>query len=107
MLGFYNIPKSAINFAFPYFNKKNLNWHLEPTGDEVEIFIDRKLDILVNAYIDENLPLEYISALSQARFRIGHYVKEKTYAYDFMIDLKGKNDLKYLMEQYRMYLKMV
>ena len=107
MLGYYNFPKPAINFNFPYFNKRSINWHYEPQGSLVEEFISRKFDILVNAYIDENLPLEYVSAMSQATFRIGHYDQSKTYAYDFMVDLKGTKDLRMLTEQFRYYLEMV
>jgi len=107
MLAFYNTPKKAINFNFAYFNKKNLNWYLDPTGEVVNEFIGRKFDILINAYIGENLPLEYVSAMSQASFRIGSFEKEKTYAYDFMIDLKGENDLRVLIDQYKHFLQML
>ncbi len=27
LLGYYNFPKAPINFNFPYFNKKDINWH--------------------------------------------------------------------------------
>ena len=107
LLGFYNVPKNAINFNFTYFNKKNLNWHLEPQGNAVEEFIARKFDILINAFTGENLPLEYVSAMSAASFRIGSFDREKTYAYDFMIDLKGENDLQFLLNQYKHFLKML
>lgn len=107
LLGFYDFPKPAINFNFPYFNRKSVNWHFEPNGALVEEFIARKFDILINAYIDESLPLEYVSAFSQASFRVGHYDKQKTYAYDFMIDMKGDRDLRKLTEQVRYYIEMV
>ena len=107
LLGFYDAPKNAINFNFSYFNKKNLNWYLEPQGAVVKEFISRRFDILINAYVGENLPLEYVSALSQASFRIGTFDKEKTYAYDLMVDLKGERDLRVLMTQYKHYLEML
>lgn len=107
LLGFYNVSKSAINFNFSYFNKKNLNWHLEPQGSLVEEFIQRKFDILINAYVGENLPLEYVSSMSEASFRIGSFEKEKIYAYDFMINMKGEENLQTLMNQYRHYLQML
>jgi hypothetical protein len=107
MLGFYNQPRNAINFNFSYFNTKNLNWYHGPRGAVVDEFILRKFDILIGAFVGENLPLEYVSALSHASFRIGSFVKEKTYAYDFMVDMKGKEDLQLLMNQYRHYLEML
>jgi AAA+ ATPase superfamily predicted ATPase len=107
LLGYYNFPKPAINFNFPYFNRKNINWHYEPNGALVEEFVAKKFDILINAYIDENLALEYVSAMSQATFRIGHYDKDKIYSYDFMVDMKGQRDLRRLLEQLRYYMEMV
>ncbi len=107
MLGFYNFSKPALNLNFPYFNKKNLNWYREPQGLLVDDFMSRKFDILINAYIEENLPLEFISSMSQAGFRIGHYHPEKIYAYDMMIDLKGDKNLGKLTEEIKRYLSMV
>jgi hypothetical protein len=106
LLGYYDQPKKAINFNFSYFNRKNLNWHLEPRGDVVNEFISKKFDILINAYTAENLALEYVSALSKASFRMGAYDRQKTYAYDFMLDMKGDRDLRALLAQYRHYLQM-
>jgi hypothetical protein len=107
LLGYYDQPKRAINFNFSYFNRKDLNWYLMPRGLVVDEFLGRKFDILINAYIKENLPLEFVSAMSQASFRIGAYNKEKTYAYDFMVDMKEDNDLRTLLSQYRHYLQML
>ncbi len=106
LFGYYNIPKPAINFNFPYFNKKNLNWYLEPNGVLVDEFIDRKFDILINACIDEILPLEYIAALSQASYRVGLYNPSKLFCYDMMIDMKEKN-LKKLVDQVKHYLGVI
>jgi hypothetical protein len=106
LLGYYDQPKRAINFNFAYFNRKNLNWHLQPTGDVITEFLNRRFDILINAYAKENLPLEYMSAMSHAAFRMGAYNKEKTYAYDFMVDMKEEEDLRWLLNQYRHYLQM-
>src|SRR5438045_5984489 len=63
MLGYYDTPKRAINFNFSYFNRKDINWFLEPRGDTVKDFISKKFDVLINAYLDESLTLEYVSAL--------------------------------------------
>ena len=104
MFGYYNIPKPAINFNFPYFNKANLNWYLEPSGILVEEFIDRKFDILINVSIKENLPLEYIAAFSQASYRVGLYDPNKMYCYDLMIDLKGNKTLQKYIDQVKHYL---
>lgn len=106
LFGYYDIPKPAINFNFPYFNKKNLNWHLVPQGVLVDEFIERKFDILINASVEEILPLEYISAFSNASYRVGLYNPSKLFCYDLMIDLKEKN-LKKLTEEVKYYLNVL
>jgi hypothetical protein len=104
MLGYYNFPKAAMNLSFPHFYNKNLNWYLQPQGYMVDDFIEKKFDVLVNAYTDENLPLEYISALSNAKYRIGLYNPAKTYLSDVLIDLKGDHNLGALTEQLKNYI---
>ncbi|MFI5135327.1 MAG: DUF6913 domain-containing protein, partial [Chitinophagales bacterium] len=64
LLAYYDQPKRAINFNFSYFNRKDLNWHLAPHGVVVDEFIQRKFDVLINAFTRENLPLEFVSAMS-------------------------------------------
>lgn len=107
LLGFYNFPKPAINFSFDYFNKKNLNWHLAPIGHTVEGFINRNFDILINLTVKEILPLEYISAMSHAKFRVGPYNSDKIYCYDLMIDTGDKKDLDHLIDQVKHYLHLI
>lgn len=104
MLGFYNYPTSALNLSFPHFNNKELNWYLEPQGHLVDEFIERKFDVLINAYCGNVLPLEYISAMSNARYRIGIYNPDKTYLSDVLIDTNNREDLKSFVEQVKHYI---
>lgn len=71
---------------FPYFSRNNLNWYEIPSSESVKEFIHIKFDILINLCTTGSLPLEYISAVSSSKFRIGRYSKDKTYCYDFMIN---------------------
>lgn len=104
MLGFYNYPKPALNLTFPHFHKKQLNWYLEPQGHLVDEFMERKFDVLINAYAGENPPLEYISALSNARYRIGLYDQSKMYLSDVMIQVQERNNLRQFIEQVKHYI---
>ena len=107
LLGFYDSPKSTLNFTFPTFNRKNLNWYLEPGGPHVNDFIRRRFDILIGAFAYENLPLEFICALSNAAFRVGPYRESKTYCFDFMVDTKGATEMKEFFKQVNHYLNMI
>src|SRR5690606_36217015 len=58
----YN-PKDAVHNTF--FNKKNINWLKQPKDPYIKEFMDKSFDILINAYTEECLPLEYISSFSK------------------------------------------
>ena len=89
------------------FTKKNLNWYLEPSGDNVQRFEEEPFDILINAYTDECVPLEYISALSSAKFRVGIYHEDKTHCYDLMINLPKAADLGFYLNQIAHFLNLI
>jgi hypothetical protein len=105
MLGFYNYPKPALNLSFPHFHNKQVNWYFEPSGHFVDEFMDRKFDVLINAYAgDNNVSLEYLSALSNAKYRIGIYDESKKHLNDVMIKITDKNDLQSFVEQVKHYI---
>jgi hypothetical protein len=89
------------------FTRKNLNWFLEPSGDQVQRFIEEPLDILINAYFEECLPLEYISTHSAARCRVGVYHEKKTHCYDLMINLNHRTELGFYLDQISHYLNLI
>lgn len=107
MLAYFDSPKPALHFNFLYFNKKNLNWHLQPDTHDVKAFIERKFDILINVFSGDVLPLEYVASLSNASFRVGLYQQNKIHLNEMMVDMKEKKDLPNLLEQIKKYLKLV
>ncbi len=73
--------------GLPHITNKNVNFFYTPKGKLTEDFIKQKFDLLINLYTDEQLPLEYISALSPAKYRIGRFNETKTDSFDLMIDI--------------------
>lgn len=107
VLGFIDSNYTHDIHNYLVFTKKNLNWYLEPSGDQVNRFLDEPLDILINAYSRECLPLEYISALSHAKCRVGIYHEEKTYSYDLMINMNREADLGFFLNQITHFLNLI
>ncbi|NNC94068.1 MAG: hypothetical protein HKN92_00790 [Chitinophagales bacterium] len=105
VLGYVDDKKSETHPLNPLFNNKDLNWFLLPSNDKIKHFINEEFDILINAFIGERLPLEYISALSKAKYRVGPYSESKTHCYELMINMGEKQDLQYLLDQISFYLK--
>ena len=91
---------------FEFFSRKNLNWYHKPNNPNTKAFIETKFDILIDLSIVEDFPIQYIVALSEARFKVGSVKGTENY-YDFMIRLDEKQDLEYFVEQIDHYLKMI
>ncbi|MBN2523365.1 MAG: hypothetical protein JXB24_08805 [Bacteroidales bacterium] len=85
--------------GFDFFTHKQLNWYYKPVDETVHSFIEKKFDILINLSLDEPYPIQYIVALSKARFKVGKYSLGNEYL-DFMIDIeKEKEAMKNLRKE--------
>lgn len=87
-----------------FISKNEVNWYLKPKKFSTSRFIKNNYDILLNLYIDECIPLQYVSAFSDAKFRVGCFQKNNLYCNDFLIDLKEDNNLPTLLDQIDNYL---
>lgn len=99
LLGFVNDTKIDHKADIVVFNKKSLSWTRIPVDERVEKFAERNFDLFFAAFTTENLPLEYIARISKAKWRVGNFEESKTDYYDLMINLGGKNDLQYFLDQ--------
>lgn len=91
---------------FKYFSRKNINWYGKPKNTNVDDFINNKFDILFDLSLANDFPLEYIAALSLAKFKVGRYTTDKA-DYDFMIDISKNPKHDYLIEQIKNYISML
>ena len=85
LLGYKNDKKAESSELMKLFNKASLNWYKVPKDKEVDDFVKQQLDILIAVHSSENLPLQYIAAHSQAKFRMGPYLEKAKNSYDWMI----------------------
>lgn len=90
----------------PYTNTitvNDLNWWGLPKPGPVDEFIAMNFDVLFNIAIHQNFVLDYITALSQAMFKIGWSPDEKNY-FDLNIKIGENHDSMYLAKQQIFYL---
>jgi hypothetical protein len=90
-----------------FFNTLNVSWFYIPSSPKIEAFHKNKFDILICAFINECLPLEYIAATSDAKFRVGAFSDAKTNYFELMINTEKNKSLKYLLEQINHFLKVI
>ena len=107
ILGFVNDKKIDSKAGVTIFNKKSLSWTQAPEDEKVEKFAAQNFDLLLGCFTGENLPLEFITRISKARWRVGAYVENKTDCYDMMVNVSGNNDLPYLIEQTTYFLNQI
>jgi len=77
-------------------------WGL-PKKEKVDEFTNIKFEILLNIALEDNLVLDYITALSQARFKVGSSSNAKNY-FDLNINIEENRDSMYLAKQQIFYL---
>ena len=104
ILGFKD-EKSKEDTSPKVFNRNSVNWYGIPTDEKIDGFQKLNLDILISAYKDECLPLEFIAATSKAKFRVGAFSQNKTNNYELMINVDNKSELLYLLQQIFHFLK--
>jgi hypothetical protein len=85
LLAYLNKRNYSKNYLFPYITGKDITWFGKPKGGTTGFFIKYPFDILINFCDKEVLPLEYISALSHASFRIGFNEKNILEPYDCIL----------------------
>jgi len=74
---------------------------------KINDFHAKNFDILICAFIEDCLPLEYIAATSNARFRVGAFSKAKTNYFELMINTQKNENLEYLLDQINHFLKVI
>lgn len=86
-MAFIDDEKSIPNSWDAFFHPKNFGWKGNITNIELQEFIDEKFDALICYYKNDNLELNYVTALSQANFKIGLNNRDER-LYDFIMDIE-------------------
>lgn len=110
-LGFINsrrMPNDQLaKLGMDFFTLGDLNWHLKPVAPITTNFTAVPFDILINLSLTNVLPLEYINAESNAKFKIGRYNPRKQHYYDFMIQLQPGDNIESFIASVEHYLQII
>lgn len=77
--------------GFDFFTQSQLNWYYKPTVQNVEKFIAKPFDILIDLSLDDPFPIHYIIACSMAKFKVGRFYEGQE-CLDFMIDMEKEKE---------------
>jgi hypothetical protein len=112
VIGYYagkNLPDqyTAIRYL-SCFRNDEISFFYLPNSAETDAFISTKFDLLIDINFNKLLPLNYISYLSEARFKVG--LSEENPAsspFDLMMELKSPVNIENYLSQSLQYLEMI
>ena len=103
MIGYINekeVPFYCLQqLSADYFSNKHLTWYGEPNMVQVQDFIKKDFDILIDLNTRCYVPVHAILAQSNAKFIIGREPKNSA-LYDLFIEKSPKDNAAYLKEIY-------
>ena len=88
--------------GFNFFSRAELSFFFIPKSQTIINFTEQNFDMLIDLSVDESFPVHYISAVSNAKLKLG---KQKNSAehIDIMIDVTKNNSVSQLIEGIKQY----
>ena len=88
--------------------KDELNLFYHPVTPETNTFVSNRFDVLIDINFKKLLPLQYISSLSNAGFKVGLFDTESgNTPFDLMMELKSPVNVEDYLNQVIHYLEMI
>ncbi|MEN0047822.1 MAG: hypothetical protein AAF806_12245 [Bacteroidota bacterium] len=84
LLGFVNSRSKELNYDFPFYTKREVDWKGVPQPKAIEEFATRSFDLLLLVNPKTSITFEYIATLTDARLKVGPYTVD-TKSFDFMV----------------------
>jgi len=105
-LCYFPLKKAVIPEEIKGFTRKQIAWNQVPKTELAEDFIHQKFDILIDLTGQKHFPIVYLTALSEAAFKVGYSGSSRNY-FDLNIEFKDKPETSQLAEQILYYLKRI
>lgn len=88
--------------------RKDLNFFYIPASTEADVFMGTKFDILIDVNFDRLFPLQYITRLSSASFKVGLFNSETdSSTFDLMMEIRKPVKVDEYLTQVIHYLEMI
>ena len=88
--------------------KEELNFFYHPVSREINSFLNKRFDVLIDLNFTKLLPLLYISSLSKAGLKVGLFEPEtRNTPFDLMMELKSPVNIEDYLNQVVYYLGMI
>lgn len=71
VLCYYKDFKKTRTIDYPVFYEKDFGWKGKPKTEALKIFLDKPYDLLISYYSENSVPLQLVSGLHKANFKVG------------------------------------
>ncbi len=105
LLGYLPKREFGFQYPFPYISNKDISWYGKPGGGTTGYFERSPFDLIIDFSVGDCLPLEYISAVSAAKFRVGFNKDIQNSNYDLILISNEKSNISNLIQNLEKYLK--
>lgn len=106
-LCYFPMKKAVIPDDINGFSKKQTSWWTDiPKTELAENFIHQKFDILIDLTSQKYFPMTFVTALSEAAFKVGYSGSSQNY-FDLNIEFQEQPDSNQLAGQILYYLKRI
>ena len=105
-LCYFPLKKAVVPNEINGFSRKQTSWNEVPKTELAENFIHQKFDILIDLTGQRHFPIVYLTALSEATFKIGYAGSSQNY-FDLNIDFQTPPVTSQLADQILYYLKRI
>ena len=105
LLGYVDQRDPYQKYPFPFISRKETTWYGKPGGGTAGYFMRSPFDLLINFCPDTCPPLDYITAVSPSRFRVGFHPEGDILDYDLILISKEKGDISNLIANLENYLR--
>ncbi len=99
------LASTAAQDGLKVFSIRDRNWYQKPTNNAVSEFTQNQYDMLIDLSLEQEFSVKYIMGTTDAEFKVGHELESNELIYDFVLDMKERNELPFYIDQIKHYLK--
>jgi hypothetical protein len=90
-----------------YFSLKELNWYGKPSSEFIHNFVKEEFDMLLDFGLPTQLPIMFVTSMSNAKCKVGRYLDKYVDLYDVMIETDENKKLDYVVKTTHDYMMLL
>jgi hypothetical protein len=105
VLAFFPKKDQMSQYRIPRYSTDNLSVWGKLTSEEIDLFLARNFDFLINLDIESHEFVDNILSRATAKCKIGHYMVERKDFYQLMIHIDPSTEFEIFLDKIYFYIK--